>query len=139
MNPKTIPARNAPRLPVAAKQGQTPGAGFSVDFQDLFSLGMDRAIGIEKASLAAAARMQSDVLDHYKNGYWFSPALGKLFGTATEVFASCMELQMSWFALMASHISSTVASSSGMQARQARLAAEALERGMDIVIGARAK
>ena len=110
---------------------QTPDAGFTADFQELYSHGMDRALGIQKASLAAVVRLNANAIDHYMNAFWFSPVLGNLCDAAAQAFASCMELQMSLLTLMASHVSDTVESISGMQAQ---FTTDVLERSMDIAI-----
>lgn len=105
MNPKTNPASHAPLSPM---KDQTVDAEFMVGFQDLFALAMDQAIGIETA-------------------------FGDLFSTAAHAFASCMELRLSLMGMMASHVSDTVETLSGLQAQ---ITADVLERSMDIAIGA---
>jgi hypothetical protein len=138
---KTIPASNAALSLVPANEGQTPNAGFPDDFQDLCSLAMDQAIGIEKASLTTVIRLNSSVIDIYKNAFWFAPVFGDLLDTAAKSFAFCMELQMNWLTMMVPHAnevaapSSTVASSSGSQAPPT---AEVPESDLDIAIGAQA-
>jgi hypothetical protein len=117
---------------VGEKQGQTPNASFSAEFQELSSLGMDRALGIQKASLAAAVRLQSDVIDSFKNASWCTPELAEWLDEMAHAFASCMELQMTLFSLMGNQVSSTIASIPGMDAR---MAAEVVERSMDRAIG----
>jgi hypothetical protein len=134
MNPKTKPASPASHAPLSSMKDQTPDAEFKVDFQDLFVLAMDQAIGIEKASLAAVVCLNSGAIDSSMNALRFSPAFGNLFNTAAQAFASCMELQLSLMSLMASHVSDTLESISGMQAQ---LTAEVLERSMDIALGER--
>jgi hypothetical protein len=148
MNHRSTPAINAPLFLMAAEQGQTPDAGFAADFQELYSLAMDRAVGIEKASLAAAVGLHSVLIDLYKNAFGFAPELGNLFDQAARAVASCLELQLSLLAIMAPH--AIVGSEAPLQiaapgrsvARYARSQAhppaEELERSMDIAIGARA-
>jgi hypothetical protein len=95
----------------------------TVDVQDLCILGMDRALGIEKASLET------------KKASRFGPLLGKLFNAATQAIASCMKLQLNWMnlrTLRASAHVDTAASNSGSQARQT---ADFMECSMDIAIG----
>ena len=130
MNPRTIPSCNAAPPFVAAVEGQTPITGFPVDFQDLCSLGMDRALGIEKASLDKAAR--------YKKASRFVPIPEKLFNVATQVIASCMKLQMNWMTLMTLRVpraSAYVGKAASNSGSQAKPTAEVLERSMDIAIG----
>lgn len=90
MNPGTMPARN--------------------DFQELCSLGFDRALGIEKASLATVVRLNEYVIDFYKsdfhgidffkNAKWFSPLAGGCFETAARTLTFCTKWQMYWLTLM---------------------------------------
>jgi hypothetical protein len=147
MKTKTIPASYAALSLVPKKEGQTVNVGFPDDFQDLCSRAMDRAIGIEKASLTTDVGLNSSVIDIYKNAFWFAPVFCELLDTATKSFAFCTELQMSWLTLMMPHASgaseallpvaapsSTVASSSESQAQPT---AEVLESSMDIAIGER--
>jgi hypothetical protein len=134
MSPKTKHGSPANHAPVPLMNDQTPGTGFTADFQELYSHGMDRALGIEKASLAAVVSLNSCAIDIYRNAFWFVSSLGGLFEMAAQGFASCMELQLSLLTLMGSNVSSTVASFHGMQVR---LTAEVLESSMDIAMGAR--
>ena len=136
MNPRTLPPRNAPLFLAAAEQAQTPYAGFAAEFQELCSLAMDQAIGIEKASLAAIASFQSCAIDIDKNSSWDSPALGKLSEAAAQAIASCIELQLSWLALLASHTLSRVSTVAGRSGSQST-AADELAYSMDIAIGER--
>jgi hypothetical protein len=134
MNPKTKPASPASHAPLFPMKEQTPDADFMVDFQDLFVLAMDQAIGIEKASLAAVVCLNSDAIDSSMNALRYSPAFGNLFSSAAQAFASCMELQLSLMSLMGSHVSDTLESISGMQAQ---LTEEVLAYSMDIALGER--
>ncbi len=134
MNPRSSPASPARHTPLSLMKDRGSNAGFIVDLPDLFSLAMDQAIGIEKASPAAVVRLNSDAVDQYVNSLRLSPALGDLFNTAAQAFASYMELQMRLLTLMASYVSDTVECISDMQAQ---LTPEVLERSMDTAIGQR--
>lgn len=134
MNTGTQTARGATPILGAVNESQSLKAGFPIDFQDLCSYAMDRALGIEKVSLDTVVSLNSCVIDTCKNAFWFSPALGDLFDTVAQAFASCMELQLSLLNLMGSHVSDTMESLSGFQAQ---VTAEVLERSMDIAIGVR--
>jgi hypothetical protein len=132
VEPKTIPANHALLFSVGEKQGPTLHVGYNADFQELSSLGMDRALGAQKASLAAAVQLQNDVIDSFKNASWCTPELSEWLDGIAHAFASCMQLQMTLFSLMGSQVSSTIASIPGMNAR---IAGEVVERSMDIAIG----
>jgi hypothetical protein len=148
MNRKTIPAIKAPLSFLAAMQDQTPDAAFNSDFQELYSLAMDQAIGIEKASFDAVVRMQSCVIDVFENASCFSPALVNLFDLAAQAITSCLELQLTWLAMMAScanqktepllHVVAPGRKVASNALRLVQPPAEALEHSMDIAIGARA-
>jgi hypothetical protein len=135
---KTITASSAL---VPANKGQTPDVEFPSDFQDLCSLAMDQAMGIEKASLTTFVRLNLSVIDIYKNVFLFAPVFGDLLDTTAKSFAFCIELQMNWMTMMVPHVSevaapsSAVASSSGSQAQPT---AEVPERNMETVMRARA-
>ena len=58
----------------------------TVDVQDLCSLGMDRAIGIEK-----------------RKPSWFAP-VGELFKAAAQALGFCMEMRRSWLSQLAPHV-----------------------------------
>jgi hypothetical protein len=137
MNPRTVAARSAPLSFVAANEDQTLNATFPVDFQDLCSLAMDQALGIEKESLAPVVGFNSCLLDLYKNAFCLAPVLSNLSDAAAQVFASYVELQMGLIALLApntlSHVS-TVASSSRSQVQPNE---EELAFSMDIALGQR--
>lgn len=136
MYARTNSSRRAALPSVAAEKGQTADAGFPGDFQAMYGLAMDRAIGIEKSSLDAAVRWHACGLDLYTNGFWFAPGLDNLLDTAAQTLASCMEIQMNWISLMGLRAGIPVSSIPGAQAQQA---AEAPEKHMDVAVGARAK
>jgi hypothetical protein len=138
MNPRTKTARISTPFFMAANEGKTSNAVVPVDFQNLCSLAMDRAIGIEKASLTTMVCFSSCVLAIYKSAFWFVPELGKLFDTASESLAFCTELQLDLLdqlAPVALSGVSTVATSFG--GSQAQPTAEVLAHSMDIAIGER--
>ena len=130
MSPITQPASLSNQAP-SPTTDQISDAGFAADFQEMYSRGMDRALGIQKVSLAAAFQLNSDAIDKYLSALWFSP--GDLLDRTAKAFTSCMEFQMSLLTLMMSHVSDTVGSFSGMQAQ---ITAVVLERNKDIAIGA---
>jgi len=138
MNPRTTTARGSTPFLMAANEGKTPNAGVPVDFQYLCNFGVDQAIEIEKASLATVVRLNSCVLDIYKNAFWFAPEVGDLFDTAAESFALCMELHLNWLGQLASFAlsgGSTLANSFGSS--QCQPTEEVLAHSMDIAIGER--
>lgn len=159
MNPRTKPTSPAPRRSLSAEQDQSPYTAFTHELQELCSLAMDQALGMEKASLDAVLQMQSCVIDAcdlsnydasgYEAASCFTPALGNLFGLMAQTITSFMELQLAWLTLMTPYatpksetvlhlvaparkaVSSTVPT-------PAQPPAHALERSMDIAIGAHA-
>src|ERR1700687_1222539 len=93
MNRTSIPATRAPLSLLTAERGQTEqrqtrDAGFTADFQELYSLAMDQAIGIEKASFDAVVCLQSCVIDAVENAPWVSPAIDNLLELAARAIAS---------------------------------------------------
>jgi hypothetical protein len=138
MTAGTKTARSVPLPLAAAKKDQTPNAGFPFDFQDLCSLAMDQALGIEKESLVPVVGFNSRLLDLYQNAFCIAPVLSNLSDAAAQVFASCVELEMGLIALLAPHTLSrvsTVASSSGSSQDQPN--EEELAYSMDIALGER--
>jgi hypothetical protein len=146
MKPRTMPASNGKLFLMAANQGQSPNAGFPAVSRDVRSREIDQAME-EKASPLMVVRLNSYVLDIYKNAFMFAPAFGYLLDTAAKSFALCMEWQVNCLTLMASRAkegygtllnvaapSSTVAGSSRGQAQPT---AEELAHSMDIAIGER--
>jgi hypothetical protein len=130
MKTKTIPTgSNAALSLVPSKESRTVNAGFPYDFQDLCLQAMDRAIGIEKASLATVVGLNSSAVDIYKNAFRFAPVFGELLDATAKSFTLCIELQMNWLTMMVPH-----ASRSGGQAEPP---AEELAHSMDIAIGER--
>lgn len=71
-----------------------------MDFQDMCSCAMDRALGIERASFSTVIQLNSSALDLYRNSLWLAPGFGDLLGLAAKAFALCIDLQTSWFHLM---------------------------------------
>jgi hypothetical protein len=93
---------------------------------------MDRALGIQKASLAAAVRLQADLIDNFKNASWCTPELSEWLDGMADAFATCLELQMTLFAMMGTEVRNSIARLPGMNPR---MAAEVVERSMDRALG----
>lgn len=91
----------------------------TVDVQDLCSLAMDRAIGIEK-----------------KKASWFAP-VGKLFMAAAQTIGFCMEMRRSLLSLLAPHASSHVGTGASNSSGQPQPSPDELAYSLDIAIGAR--
>ncbi len=127
MNPRIMPASNAALLFDVAN---------AIDPQHLHSLGIDRALGLEKASLASLVRLNSCVFDLFWNTACLSP-VAQLMDAARQAFALSMELQMAWLNLVAPHVWQWLPLASN-HCRQICPPAEVLERSMDIAIGERA-
>jgi hypothetical protein len=161
MNRITISASHAPLSLLTAEQDQTehhqtPDAGFTADFQELCSLAMDQALGMEKASLDAATRMQSFAIGILEHASWSisdiasdaAPARDNLFDFVAQTVLSCLQLQLYCLAMMSPHVieridtSLPLAASCGKAANRVRSLprppAEGAEHHMDIAIGARA-
>src|ERR1017187_6664017 len=110
MNPRTNPTIKAPLSSLAAEQDQTPCTAYTHDFQELCSHAMDRAIGMEKASVDAVLRMQSCVIDscdvskycavNYQDVSGFTPAFGNLFDLMAQTITTFGELQLAWLTMM---------------------------------------
>ena len=66
---------------------------------------MDRALGVQKTSLAAVVKMQSDVIEMQRHAFEGEPVLGEVLETASEAaaqaYSSCLEIQLSWLDMMA--------------------------------------
>ena len=104
MNQTTKPAKKALLFPDATPLARKPDAISAVDVQDLYSQGMDCAIGLQKASLAAAVRLQTEVMDSYKDSYkdatWTTPELTGWFDLMAQALASFMQWQMTMLAML---------------------------------------
>jgi hypothetical protein len=134
VNSKTIPAKHALPFPVGEKRGEAPNTEANADLQEVSCVGMDRALGIQKASLAAAFRLQTDMIDSFKSASWCTPELSEWLDGMAHAFATCLELQMTLFAMMGTQVSDSIASLPGMNGR---MAAEVVERSMDRALGPR--
>ncbi len=106
----------------------------TVDFQDLCSLRMDQAIGIEKASLPTGVRLDSGVIRIYKKASWFSP-VGMLFKAAAQAIGFCMEMRRSWLSVLAPHALSHVSTVASNSSSQSQPSPDELAYKMDIAIG----
>jgi len=95
----------------------------TVDFQDVCSLGMDQAIGIEKPSL-----------DIKQKTTWFAP-MSKLFKAAAQAIGFCMEMQRGWLSLVAPRATSRVSTVANNSGRQAQASPDDLAYSMDIAMG----
>jgi hypothetical protein len=97
---RTMPRSKDALFLQAKSNGQTSKASLPIDFQDLCSRAMDRALGIEEASLSAVVDLNSCLFDIYKNSFSPTPAFGDLLETAARTFAFYTGLQMTWLGLI---------------------------------------
>ena len=130
MKPKTKRTESAEPFLVAADEGQTPVAGFPLDFQELFCLGLDRALAIQKQSLAAAVCLHSCAIDIYKSGSCLAPEFGAFLDMVAKSFAHCLEMHSNWLTLLSPL--GTTADSYGSQAAPTQ---DELADHMDIACG----
>lgn len=105
MNNRTKPADN-PAL-----------SANTVDFQDVYCIGMDQAIGFEK-----------------KKSSWFAP-VGQLFKAAAQAIGFCVEMRRSWLSLLAPQATSRVSTVASKSSTQSQPSPEELAYSMDVVIG----
>jgi hypothetical protein len=85
-------------------------------------------------SFAAFVRLNSCVVDIYKNSLWFEPAFGNFLDIASQAIASSMELQMNGLIMLTPLFLSHA--SAGSSGNQSQPAAEELAASIDIAIGA---
>ena len=99
------PRKNNAQLHLAPERRRNPYTGYNAGIQDLFSQAMDRALGVQKTSLAAVVKMQSDVIEMQRHAFEGEPVLGEVLETASEAaaqaYSSCLEIQLSWLDMMA--------------------------------------
>jgi hypothetical protein len=100
-------------------------------FSEWYSLGMDQAIGIQRSSIQAAARMQSEMIESYKGASWCTPELSDWLDSVATALASCMEWQMAMLAAFVP-VSPSLALKSSEPA-----SSEELAHGMDVGTGQR--
>ena len=94
MSTRTVPPGYSSLYPWLSEQDQATQANFIADFQDLYSRGMDRALGIQETTLDCAVELQATALDLYKAAPWYTPLVGEFFEAGTRFLVFCMELQM---------------------------------------------
>jgi hypothetical protein len=98
-------------------------------YSDMYSYGMDQAIGLQKSSIQAAARMQNELIDSYKHAAWCTPQFAEWLDSVAIAIARCMEWQMGMLSLCV-----PVTPSAALPAPDPTNA-EALEQGMDLGTG----
>jgi hypothetical protein len=74
------------------------------------------------------------MIDSFKSASWCTPELSEWLDGMAHAFATCLELQMTLFAMMGTQVSDSIASLPGMNGR---MAAEVVERSMDRALGPR--
>jgi len=119
----------------------TPKASPTAELQDFYNLsvcnlGLEQAIEMEKASLAAFVSLTSYAVDLSNSASLFSPIAlpplaGDFFGTATKLYASFVDLRMYWLNLL---LPQAAKADAGSQAR-IQSKAKLTEHGMDAVVG----
>ena len=92
MNARTRKAQ----LHLAQEPFHNPYAEYNVGLQDLFCHAMDQALGIQKVSLNAVVKMQNNVIELQKHAFEAEPAIGNVFEAASQAYATCLEIQLSW-------------------------------------------
>jgi hypothetical protein len=114
----TFTPHEAPMLFMAVEQTATPHPAVVAGWQDFFSHEMDRAIGLEQESLAAAAQVQSKIVEMFEHESWLNPVLHNAFALTALAMQCCVEVQRNWLAMLAA---SATASSGSMMLTEASL------------------
>ena len=96
MNARTSKAQ----LHLAPERYRNPYADYNAGIQDLFCHAMDRALGVQQASFNAVMKMQNDVIEMQKHAFEGEPAIGNIFEAASQAYATCLEIQLSWLSMM---------------------------------------
>lgn len=95
---------NKAQLHLAAERRQNAYTDYNTGIQDLFSNAMDRALGVQKASLAAVVKMQSDVIEMQRHAFESEPVIGNIYEAAseaaTQAYATCLETQLTWLDML---------------------------------------
>ena len=115
MSPRTVSPGYYSLFPWLSEQDQTSQGNFVAEFQDLYSKGMDRALGLQESTMDVP---------------WFTPLVGNVFEAGTRFLVFCLELQIKY--LDAMWPSAAVAPTNGAASR-AELAVQ--ELAMDIGSG----
>jgi hypothetical protein len=140
MNLLANTAADAPMFLFEVERKEALHPALMTAWQDFYCYQMDRAMGIENESLAMAIRLQSSMIDQFSQ-MPCPPALRSLFETATKALKSCLELQMSWLAMMVP-ISPVQQVSSSLfvleSAAGGHTSDDEYERCMDIALGSQA-
>lgn len=100
-------------------------------FSDWYSQGMDQAIGIQRVSIEAAARMQSEMIESYKGASWCTPEIAEWLDMVAETLASCMQWQLTMLSALVPVVPARALKS------PEDASAEALAHGMDLGTGQR--
>jgi hypothetical protein len=98
MSARTTPPNKA-QLHIAERY-HNPYADYNAELEDLFSHAMDRALGMQKASLTAVVKMQSEVIEMQKQAYGQEPVVGNILNSASQTLATCLDIQLNWLNLM---------------------------------------
>jgi hypothetical protein len=104
---------------------------YNEQYSDQYSYRMDKAIGLQKSSIEAAARMQSELIDTYKHAAWCTPQFADWLDSVAKALATCMEWQLGMLSLFVP-LSPSTALPEGKPVN-----AEELEHGMDLGTGQR--
>jgi hypothetical protein len=84
------------------ERNQNPYTDYNAGIQDMFGQAMDQALGVQKASLNAVVKMQNDVIEMQKHAFEHEPAIGNIFEAASQAYATCLNIQLSWLNMMVS-------------------------------------
>ena len=90
------------QLHLASEPYHNPYAEYNAGLQDLFSHAMDRALGVQKASLNAVVKMQNNVIEMQKHAFEGEPAIVNIFEAGSQAYATCLEIQLSWLGMIVS-------------------------------------
>ena len=100
MSPRMVPPGYSTLFPWLSEQDQATQAKYIAEFQDFYSRGMDRALGIQESTLECAVELQSTAIDLYKAAPWYTPLFGEFFEAGTRLLLFCLELQMKCVEMM---------------------------------------
>jgi len=108
---------------VEVNEDQTRCAGFPSDLLNLYGEAMDRALGIERASLSAMVEMNACARDTCER------LAGGLLDAVVGAISSCLQAQLSWFTLLAPRVDA------GSKAQMSAAAPAGADHSMDVVLG----
>ena len=134
MNPRTHRHTSSAQQLLEANQGRVPLSGYPKDLQNLYGAGMTQALEFATSACTTAVRLNSALMDFYRQFFWYPFGLDFWFQGPNQAFANWMQLGTQWLGAFTPQTESAPARV--LRSPRSRQEKAEMEEGMDVAVEA---